>query len=83
MHQLGLDLTHYDFSNLTVWQADLRTAQLRVNFTEADLTNTVFTEPSSEVRGDRQFEGMNITGATGLSELQKEILKQLGAVELN
>lgn len=86
MHQLGLDLTSYNFSNLTVWQADLRTAVLhQVNFTEADLTNTVFAEtPVAEiVAGDRQYEGMNITGATGLTDPQKEVLKQLGAIELN
>ncbi|MEL6495127.1 MAG: NB-ARC domain-containing protein, partial [Cyanobacteria bacterium J06623_7] len=42
---LGTDLTGYDFSNLSVWQADLRTAQLhQVNFQNADLAKTVFAE---------------------------------------
>lgn len=27
------------------------------------------------------YEGMNITGATGLTDAQRETLKQLGAVE--
>jgi NB-ARC domain/Pentapeptide repeats (8 copies) len=85
MHQLGLDLTKYNFSNLTVWQADLRSAVLhQVNFTEADLTNTRFTTALS---GDRlnndQYAGMNITRATGLTDTQKERLKQLGAIEFN
>jgi hypothetical protein len=29
----------------------------------------------------RPYENMNITGATGLTEAQRETLKQLGAVE--
>ena len=42
---LGTDLTDYDFSNLCVWQADLRQAQLhRVSFHNADLAKTVFAE---------------------------------------
>ena len=42
---LETDLTGYDFSNLCVWQADLRQAQLhRVNFQNADLAKTVFAE---------------------------------------
>lgn len=82
MHQLGLDLTHYDFSNLTVWQADLRSAVLhQVNFTEADLTNTCFATTSDGDRSNSdQYAGMNITGATGLTEAQKMTLKQLGAI---
>lgn len=78
MHHLGLELSNYDFSNLTVWQADLRTASLhQVNFAEADLTNTVF----ADSRGDCPYIGMNITGATGLTDAQKETLKQLGAID--
>jgi WD40 repeat protein len=34
------------------------------------------------LRPDRIYEGMNIQGATGLSEGQKAVLKQLGAVEV-
>jgi hypothetical protein len=79
MHQLGLDLANYDFSNLTVWQADLRTVSLHdVNFTEADLTNTVFAETPG---CDYLYDGMNITGVTGLTETQKKLLKQLGAID--
>jgi WD40 repeat protein/DNA-binding SARP family transcriptional activator len=33
------------------------------------------------LRADRPYEGMNITGATGLTEAQKATLKALGAVE--
>lgn len=33
------------------------------------------------LRPDRPYEGMNITGVTGLTEAQKETLKALGAVE--
>ncbi|ELS04803.1 WD40 repeat-containing protein [Xenococcus sp. PCC 7305] len=43
--QLETDLTGYDFSNLYVWQADLRQARLnRVNFQNADLSKSVFAE---------------------------------------
>ena len=43
--QIGTDLTGYDFSNLCVWQADLRQAQLhKVNFQNADLSKSVFAE---------------------------------------
>ena len=42
---LGTDLTGYDFSNLSVWQADLRQATLhQVNFQNADLSKSVFAE---------------------------------------
>jgi WD40 repeat protein len=33
------------------------------------------------LRTERPYEGMNITGATGLTEAQKAALKALGAVE--
>ncbi|MBD1927488.1 pentapeptide repeat-containing protein [Trichocoleus sp. FACHB-90] len=43
--QLQTDLSGYDFSNLTVWQAYLRNVNLRhVNFQNADLAKSVFTE---------------------------------------
>jgi WD40 repeat protein len=43
--QLQTDLTGYDFSGLTVWQADLRQVNLhRVNFAHCDLTQSVFME---------------------------------------
>ncbi len=43
--QLETDLTGYDFSNLCVWQADLRQAHLqKVNFQNADLSKSVFAE---------------------------------------
>ncbi|MBE9206825.1 NACHT domain-containing protein [Nostoc sp. LEGE 06077] len=43
--QLQTDLTGYDFSELTVWQADLRNVKLHnVNFQNADLAKSVFTE---------------------------------------
>lgn len=42
---LGTDLTEYDFSNLTIRQADLRNVQLLgTNFAYADLTKCVFAE---------------------------------------
>lgn len=45
LRQLQVDLTGYDFSNLAVWQAYLQGATLhQVNFAEADLTKSVFTE---------------------------------------
>ena len=43
--QLKTDLTGYDFSNLCVWQADLRRTPLHgVNFQNADLSKSVFAE---------------------------------------
>jgi len=45
LRQLQLDLTNYDFSHLTVWQADLRGANLqRVDFSCSDLAKSTFTE---------------------------------------
>ena len=43
--QMETDLTGYDFSNLCVWQADLRQAQLHdVDFQNSDLSKSVFAE---------------------------------------
>lgn len=48
--QLGMDLRGYDFSRLAVWRAYLRGVALaQVNFTEADLTGTIFTEPLGRI----------------------------------
>jgi WD40 repeat protein len=45
LSQMETDLTGYDFSNLCVWQADLRQTQLhQVNFQNADLSKSVFAE---------------------------------------
>lgn len=45
MIHFQLDLTGLDFSYLTVWQADLRTATLHeLNFKQADLSSSVFAE---------------------------------------
>jgi len=45
MVALGLDLRGKDFSNLSIWQADLRHIHLpAVNFANADLQNSVFAE---------------------------------------
>jgi len=45
LHQLQFDLTSYDFSNLTIWQAYLADANLaQVNFTHCDLAKSVFAE---------------------------------------
>ncbi|HEU5099922.1 MAG TPA: pentapeptide repeat-containing protein [Roseiflexaceae bacterium] len=42
---LGIDVRGYDFSGLSVWQADLRQAVLpNVNFAGADLTGGAFTD---------------------------------------
>ena len=41
--QLNTNLTGYDFSNLAIWQADLRKIELlNVNLAHADLTKTTF-----------------------------------------
>ncbi|MBN3950383.1 MAG: NACHT domain-containing protein [Nostoc sp. NMS7] len=45
LRQLKIDLSNYDFSDLTIWQADLRYVNLHhVNFQNADLAKSVFTE---------------------------------------
>ena len=48
--QLRTDLSGYDFSYLTVWQADLQGLTLHhVNFAHADLAKSVFTQTLSSV----------------------------------
>jgi len=48
--QLSIDLSGFDFSNLTVWQAYLQDVKLHgVNFAGADLSNCVFTESLGNV----------------------------------
>ena len=45
LHQMEIDLTGYDFSNLCVWQANLKNARLHhVNFQNSDLSKSVFAE---------------------------------------
>ncbi|RAM49875.1 MAG: hypothetical protein C6Y22_20120 [Hapalosiphonaceae cyanobacterium JJU2] len=45
LRQLQVDLSGYDFSNLSVWQADLRNVKLHdVNFQNANLAKSVFAE---------------------------------------
>ncbi len=44
-HHLQIDLTGYDFSGLSIWQADLEKVNLhRVNFAYSDLAKSVFTQ---------------------------------------
>jgi WD40 repeat protein len=50
LHYLKIDLTDYDFSHLTVWQANLRSVNLHnVNFAHADLAKSAFAETLSGV----------------------------------
>ncbi|PMB50790.1 hypothetical protein CEN40_00890 [Fischerella thermalis CCMEE 5205] len=45
LKSLGIDFTGYDFSHLSIWQADLRKVNLHdVNFQNADLAKSVFSE---------------------------------------
>ena len=47
---LQIDLTNYDFSNLTIWQAFLRDVELdRVNFQNANLAKSVFAEIALDI----------------------------------
>ncbi|MBF2047921.1 MAG: NACHT domain-containing protein [Elainella sp. C42_A2020_010] len=47
---LGLDLTGYDFSNLTIWHADLQGVNLhQVNFAAANFAKTVFTRSFTDI----------------------------------
>ncbi len=48
--QLQLDLSGYDFSQLPIWQANLRDISLpRVNFADADFQQTLFTQSLSGI----------------------------------
>ncbi|HEY9656859.1 MAG TPA: hypothetical protein V6C65_00240, partial [Allocoleopsis sp.] len=51
----------------------------------ADETIRLWNVPTGEclktLRVDRPYEGMNITGVTGITEAQKATLKALGAIE--
>jgi WD40 repeat protein/transcriptional regulator with XRE-family HTH domain len=50
LSQLKIDLTDYDFSCLTIWQAHLRDMNLHnVNFTNADLDKSIFRESFGNV----------------------------------
>jgi WD40 repeat protein len=50
LRQLGADLSHLDFSNLTIWQADLRMMNLQgTNFRHADLSHSTFTQSMSDI----------------------------------
>ncbi|TFI51141.1 hypothetical protein BLD44_027820 [Mastigocladus laminosus UU774] len=48
--QFHLDLSAHDFSNLVLWQADLRNTKLQgVNFSYSNLAKSVFTESFSHI----------------------------------
>lgn len=50
LRQLGADLSHVDFSNLTIWQADLQMVNLHgTNFSHADLSHSIFTQSISDI----------------------------------
>ena len=50
LRKLGADLSHLDFSNLTIWQADLRMINLQgTNFSCADLSHSSFTQSISDI----------------------------------
>lgn len=50
LHQLPCDLRGWDFSNLRIWQADLRDVPLQqTNFQGADFTRSVFKETFSQI----------------------------------
>jgi WD40 repeat protein len=45
LRQIGTDFSRYDFSHLAVWQANLQSLMLhQVNFQNADLTKSLFSE---------------------------------------
>ncbi|MEL6815597.1 MAG: WD40 repeat domain-containing protein, partial [Cyanobacteria bacterium J06598_3] len=51
LRHLKVDLSGYDFSNLTIWQAYLQGLNLYdVNFTNSDLSRSVFNQPFGSIR---------------------------------
>jgi WD40 repeat protein len=47
---LGVDLSHRNFANLTIWEADLRSVNLQgTNFADADLSRSTFAQSISDV----------------------------------
>jgi len=67
--QLQSCLTNYDFSNLVIWQADLQRVHLHeVNFTNADLSHSVFAETFGVVFGGVAFSPDGTLLATGDAE---------------
>ena len=51
LNQLKTDLTSYDFSHVTIWQADLRNVNLKnTNFTHANLAKCSFIETFDAIR---------------------------------
>ncbi|MEL6853799.1 MAG: NB-ARC domain-containing protein [Cyanobacteria bacterium J06607_13] len=51
LRHLNVDLTGYDFSNLSIWQAYLQGINLHdVNFTGSDLSRSVFNQPFGSIR---------------------------------
>jgi WD40 repeat protein len=50
LHQLGTELSHLDFSNLMIWQADLRMMNLQgTNFSHTDLKYSIFTQALNNI----------------------------------
>ncbi len=50
LRQLGADLSHLNFSKLTIWQADLRTVNLHgTDFSSSDLSHSIFTQSMTEI----------------------------------
>jgi WD40 repeat protein/transcriptional regulator with XRE-family HTH domain len=50
LRHLQVDLSDYDFSYLSIWQADFQDANLhRVNFTNSDLSKSRFTQPFGSI----------------------------------
>lgn len=79
--QLQLDLTGYDFSQLTIWHADLQQVNLQqVNFAHSELAKAIFAQRSDMV-DVRPYAAMNITGVRGLTLEQINTLKKLGAID--
>lgn len=50
LRQLGVDLSHLDFPNLTIWQADSQMVDLhRTNFSSSDSSYSNFTQTVSDI----------------------------------